>query len=345
MKYWPKTYSIRIRKYLKLYNKIVNNNILVTGGGGYIGSHTCIALKESGFTPVVFDNLSTGHKDFVKWGPLVVGDLKSKEDIARVFREFDIKHVIHIAGKSYVDESVQNPIKYYEENINGTTNLLAQFIKSHGKTFIFSSSCSIYGDKPEGKIIETDAQNPINPYGFTKLASEKLIKYLSKSHSFNFSILRYFNVAGADKNLEVGEMHDNETHVIPLMIRAFLRKEIFKIYGRDFQTHDGTPIRDYIHVTDLARAHVLAFNRNNLDRKSLVCNLGSGIGYSVLQLVNEIKRFDPNFRFEFGDKRAGDPPILVADISQSRKILGWQPLNSDISTIINSAVAWQSKIS
>lgn len=323
----------------------MNNNILVTGGAGYIGSHTCLALKERGFTPVVFDNLSTGHKDFVKWGPLVVGDLKSKEDIARAFKDFDIKHVIHIAGKAYVNESVQNPIKYFEENISVTTNLLAQFVKSCGENFIFSSSCSTYGDQLEDKILETDTQNPINPYGFTKLASEKLIKYLSKSYSFNFSILRYFNVAGADKNLEVGEMHDDETHVIPLMIKAFLRKEIFKIYGRNFQTPDGTAVRDYIHVTDLARAHVLAFNRNYLDRKSLICNLGSGKGYSVLQLVNEIKRLDPNFRFEFVDKRDGDPPILVADISQSRKILDWEPINSDISTIINSAVAWQSKTS
>jgi UDP-glucose-4-epimerase GalE len=323
----------------------MNNNILVTGGAGYIGSHTCLALKESGFTPVVFDNLSTGYKDFVKWGPLVVGDLKSKEDIARAFKDFDIKHVIHIAGKAYVNESVQNPIKYFEENISVTTNLLAQFVKSRGENFIFSSSCSTYGDRLEDRILETDTQSPINPYGFTKLASEKLIKYLSKSYSFNFSILRYFNVAGADKNLEVGEMHDDETHVIPLMIKAFLRKEIFKIYGRNFQTPDGTSIRDYIHITDLARAHVLAFNRNYLDRKSLICNLGSGKGYSVLQLVNEIKRLDPDFRFEFVDKRDGDPPILVADINQSRKILDWEPINSDISTIINSAVAWQSKIS
>lgn len=328
-----------------MYYSIVNNTILVTGGAGYIGSHTCLALKESGFIPVVFDNLSTGHKNFVKWGPLFIGDLKSKNDIARVFQDFDIKHVIHIAGKASVNESVQNPIKYFEENIAGTTNLLTQFIKSRGETFIFSSSCATYGDQFGGKILETDIQKPINPYGFSKLAAEKLIKYLSKSNSFNFSILRYFNVAGADRKLEIGEMHMKETHVIPLMIKALLGNEIFKIYGSNYRTPDGTSIRDYIHVTDLARAHVLAFNHNYRNRDSLVCNLGSGKGHSVLQLVNEIKRYDPNFRFEFVDKRYGDPPILVADISESRKILDWEPINSDILTIINSSIAWQRKIS
>jgi UDP-glucose-4-epimerase GalE len=322
----------------------MHENVLVTGGAGYIGSHTCLELKKNGFTPIVFDNMSTGHKNFVKWGPLEIGDLKSKSDLKRVFNNFDIKYVIHIAGKASVQESISDPVKYFEENINGTTNLLNQFIHSRGEIFIFSSSCATYGNGNKRKIKESQTQAPINPYGFTKLASENLIKYLAESLKFKFSILRYFNVAGASENLQIGELHLDETHVIPLLINSCLKKEIFTIFGNDFPTKDGTAIRDYVHVTDLAKAHISALNYNLATGKNITCNIGTGNGVSVLQLVNEIKKFDPNFKFEFKEKRSGDPAALVADVTIS-KILNWVPLQSDISTIINSALSWHKTFS
>ena len=318
----------------------MSKNVLVTGGAGYIGSHTCKELSRNGFTPIVFDDLSTGHKEFVKWGPLFIGNLKSKSDLKKVFDEYNIKLVIHFAAKANVKESIINPIKYFEENIYGTTNLLNQFLSSYGEVIIFSSSCSVYGEQNKDKISEDTSQNPINPYGFSKLASEKLINYLKFSNDFNFSILRYFNAAGADASLEIGELHQNESHVVPLLIMALLKNETFSVNGKDYDTSDGTAIRDYVHVSDLAKAHVLALQYNILEKKDIICNLGTGRGISVLELINEIKKINPSFLYDFKENRHGDPSKLIADIETAKKVLHWEPTQSNVSNIINSSLAW-----
>ena len=318
----------------------MSKNVLVTGGAGYIGSHTCKELSRNGFTPIVFDDLSTGHKEFVKWGPLFIGNLKSKSDLKKVFDKYNIKLVIHFAANANVKESIINPIKYFEENIYGTTNLLNQFLSSYGEVLIFSSSCSVYGEQNKDKISENTSQNPINPYGFSKLASEKLINYLKFSNDFNFSILRYFNAAGADASLEIGELHQNESHVIPLLIMALLKNETFSVNGKDYDTPDGTAIRDYVHVSDLAKAHVLALQYNILEKKDIICNLGTGRGLSVLELINEIKKINPSFLYDFKEKRHGDPSKLIADIETAKKVLHWEPTQSNVSNIINSSLAW-----
>ena len=322
----------------------MSKNVLVTGGAGYIGSHTCKELSRNGFTPIVFDDLSTGHKEFVKWGPLFIGNLKSKSDLKKVFDEYNIKLVIHFAAKANVKESIINPIKYFEENIYGTTNLLNQFLSSYGEVLIFSSSCSVYGEQNKDKISEDTSQNPINPYGFSKLASEKLINYLKFSNDFNFSILRYFNAAGADASLEIGELHQNESHVVPLLIMALLKNETFSVNGKDYDTSDGTAIRDYVHVSDLAKAHVLALQYNILEKKDIICNLGTGRGISVLGLINEIKKINPSFIYDFKEKRHGDPSKLIADIGTAKKVLRWEPTQSNVSNIINSSLAWHKNI-
>lgn len=321
----------------------MDKNVLVTGGAGYIGSHICKELAKNGFTPIVIDNLSSGHKDFVKWGPLIVGDITNKQELEKVFSNFDIKLVIHLAAKASVSESMSNPIKYYEENIHGTTNLLELFLVNNGKVLIFSSSCAVYGEKDSGSITEDSPLEPINPYGFSKLASEKLIKYLKLRHEFNFSILRYFNAAGADPDQELGEKHLNETHVIPLLINSVLKNYPFIINGSDFRTPDGTAIRDYIHVSDLAKAHVLAleYNLNNL--QDLTCNLGTGYGVSVLDLVNELSKITSNVDFIYSNRRPGDPAILVADSKLARRELNWEPVNSNLSTIFETALNWHKR--
>ena len=326
-----------------MYNSSMNKNVLVTGGAGYIGSHTCKELARKGFTPIVIDNLSSGHKEFVKWGPLFVGDITNKKQLEKVFLNFDIKFVIHLAAKASVNESMFNPIKYFEENIYGTTNLLELFLANNGKALIFSSSCAVYGEKNMGPITEDSPLEPINPYGFSKLASEKLIKYLKLSHEFNFSILRYFNAAGADPDQELGEKHLNETHVIPLLINSVIKNTSFTINGNDFKTPDGSAIRDYVHVSDLAKAHVLALEYNQNNMRDLICNLGTGHGVSVLDLVSELSKITSNVNFIYGNRRPGDPAILVADSKLARSVLNWEPVNSNLPTILETALNWHKR--
>lgn len=319
--------------------------VLVTGGAGYIGSHACKELSKNGFTPVVFDNLSTGHREFVKWGPFVEGDLLNLDDVKRVFQDFAFQGVLHFAAKAYVGESVLNPIKYYRENIQGTTNLVEAFAKSNAKAFVLSSSCATYGELSLGRISEDCAQNPINPYGFSKLACEKLIQYVNLEKKFNTSILRYFNAAGADSDGELGEIHLDETHVIPVLLKAARTGGTFKLFGTDFKTPDGTAIRDYVHVTDLAKAHVLALKYNLEKHGDLTCNLGTGNGISVLELVNSIKTLYPDLKLEMAPRRPGDPAYLVADNSCASELLGWIPELSSIETIVGSADLWENSLS
>lgn len=327
-----------------MYNLVMNKNVLVTGGAGYIGSHTCKELSKSGFTPVVIDNLTTGHKEFVKWGPLFVGDVKNKNDLKKVFSKYNIKLVIHLAAKAYIKESVVNPLKYFEENISGTTNVLKQFLESKGDVFIFSSSCSVYGEKSNNTILESSPLVPINPYGFSKLASEKLIEYLKYSEDFNYSILRYFNAAGADRDLEIGNLREDESHVVPLMIKALLKNRSFSINGNDYDTPDGSTIRDYVHVSDLANAHVLALKYNILKKEDIICNLGTGVGVSVLDLINEMKKIEPGFIYNFRERRPGDPAYLVANSESAKRILNWEPSESSLTNIISSSLSWYKKI-
>ena len=318
----------------------MSSNILVTGGAGYIGSHVCKALSLSGLTPIVFDNFSTGHRDFVKWGPVFEGDLLEKTDINQVFSEYQIDSVMHIAGKASVLESMTNPLKYYMENIIGITNLLETFQLKGGQNFIFSSSCATYGEPTTPYIIESTPQNPINPYGFSKLAGEKLIKYLAENSNFNYAILRYFNVAGADSHLEIGESHEQETHLIPLIIEAATSGRKFYIYGNDYDTPDGTPVRDYIHVTDLADAHVIALTSILSQKQNLVVNLGSGLALSIMDVIHEARKKYPNLEIEFAQRRAGDPSRLVSSSEVEKRRFNWTPKHSNLETIFTSASEW-----
>jgi UDP-glucose-4-epimerase GalE len=321
-----------------------NRNILVTGGAGYVGSHICKILKDKGYTPVVFDNLSTGHKEFVKWGPLYVGDILSLSDLESAFQKFSISSVIHCAAKAYVSESVSNPIKYYRENINGSINLLETFIKYRGSYFVFSSSCAVYGNTTNIRIKENHEATPINPYGFTKLAIEKLILDLKNIHKFNFAILRYFNAAGAELESNIGEWHEPETHVIPLMINSLKTQDAFKIFGNDYSTYDGTAIRDFVHVSDLALAHTNSLEFLASSKQDILCNIGSGDEISVLDLVLQMQKLDPEFHYIFEKRRTGDPEYLVANNELSKIKLKMEYKNSNISNILKTALQWSKNI-
>lgn len=321
----------------------MTRNVLVTGGAGYVGSHVCKALNERGFVPITFDNLSTGHRNFVKWGPLFEGDLLHPEQINEVFKLFDIDTVMHFAAKASVNESIQNPMFYYRENIQGSLNLLEAFLLNGGRNFIFSSSCATYGLSNGQPIDENHLQLPITPYGFSKLAIEKLLKDLETIHKFNYAILRYFNAAGSDKELEIGESHENETHVIPLLISSLIDKKPFRIFGHDYSTIDGTAIRDYVHTTDLAIAHVRALELISKNNTNLTCNLGGGIGTSVLELVHEMRKIRGDLLIEYWGRREGDPDSLVASNKLSRDVLGMTYSNSSIRNILETAYSWSCK--
>lgn len=319
--------------------------ILVTGGAGYIGSHVCKLLAKSGFQPIVYDNLSTGHKSFVKWGELIVADLlNTKKLIEEIKRNRPIA-VIHLAASAYVGESVNNPLKYYKNNVSGTLSLIEamKFFDNINK-IVFSSSCAVYGSPNTSIINENTIPSPINPYGQSKIMVEKVLLDLSKIQEINFISLRYFNASGADKDNEIGEIHSPETHLIPNAIMSGMGGPILKIFGTDFPTDDGTPVRDYIHVEDLAKAHVLAVNYLLDNGSSDIINLGNGRGYSVNEILSAIKSLGVNVQSEYAPRRIGDPPFLVADASKAKRILGWEPEYKDIYEILRSAIRWQKRL-
>ena len=322
----------------------MKHNVLVTGGAGYIGSHICKALSLAGYNPITFDNFSTGHRSFVKWGPLFEGELLNVSHLEQVFCDYKIESVVHVAAKAYVEESMQNPIKYYKENIFGITNLLEAFLNHGGKNFIFSSSCATYGEPEVSPITESTLQAPINPYGFSKLAGEKLIKSLSRNNDFNFAILRYFNVAGADSSLEIGELHENETHLFPLLIDAAYKKNTFNIFGSDYDTADGTAERDYIHVSDLADAHMVAFKTIKEGKRELVVNLGTGKSLSVMEITNMARSIFPDLQITFKERRVGDPPRLESKSEVGKDIFNWRPTRSTLENIFYSAVDWHQSL-
>ena len=319
--------------------------ILICGGAGYIGSHINKLLNKQGYKTVVFDNLVYGHKEAVKWGDFVKGDLSNIEDIEKVFSQYKIDAVFHFAAYAYVGESVNEPEKYYYNNVVNTLNLL-KVMKKHGcNRIIFSSTCATYGEPDKVPITEDMPQNPINPYGATKLMIERVFKDYNKAYGLNFVVLRYFNAAGADSDCELGESHNPETHIIPLVLDAAGgQREDVKVFGTDYDTPDGSCIRDYIHVEDLASAHLLALHHLENGKQSDFFNLGNETGTSVLEVVDSAKRITGNtFKVTISPRRAGDPAILVGSSDKAKKILGWNPKYPDIDTIIEHAWKWHEK--
>jgi UDP-glucose 4-epimerase len=319
--------------------------ILVTGGAGYIGSHTVKELIKHNYEVVIFDNLSTGRKELVKGRKLIIGDLKNINNIRKVFKKYKFDAVMHFASLIQVGESFTNPMKYYRENILNSLNLLKTMLEAGVKYFIFSSSAAVYGVPKFTPITEDHPLNPINPYGETKFFVEKMLQNFDRAYDLKYISLRYFNAAGADPEGELGELHDPETHLIPNILLFLLgKKGRFEIYGNDFPTPDGTAIRDYIHVTDLAKAHVLALKKLIKTQKSGVYNLGMKRGYSVLEVVKEVEKVTgKKVKYIVKPRRKGDVPILIASDERARKELNWKPQYSDLRTIIQTAWTWHRK--
>lgn len=314
-------------------------HILVTGGAGYIGSHTCKMLSKLGYVPVVFDNLSNGHRHAVKYGPFIKGDLKNPKDIAKAFKKYKFSAVIHFASYIEVGESVADPAKYYSNNIGGALNLLNAMRDAGVMNIVFSSTCAIYG-APEAVPITEDTQaNPLSPYGFSKFAIERILQDDERAHGLKFVSCRYFNACGADPEGELGEEHNPETHIIPrLLMAARGDTSSFDIYGTDYDTKDGTCIRDYIHVQDLAEAHVLAL-RHLLDGSpSCAVNLGSGTGYSVREIIKTVEKITGRpITIQEKPRRPGDPPVLLADTAQAAKLLNFKVKFTSLEEMIQTA--------
>ena len=318
-------------------------NILVTGGAGYVGSQTCKLLAHAGYEPISYDNLSKGHVESVKWGPLIQGELEDCSKLMNTLKEYKPLAVIHFAASAYVGESVTSPFKYYKNNVGGTLSLLEAMRANEIDKIVFSSTCATYGI-PKLKIIdETCAQNPINPYGHSKLMVERILEDLATQGEMNHISLRYFNAAGADKDGEIGENHDPETHLIPLAIQSALGGAPLKIFGTDFLTPDGTAVRDYIHVEDLGRAHILALEYLLNKGKSEFINLGTGHGHSVREVINSLSALGINVISTDSDKRVGDPAYLVADASKAKNILNWSAEYGNIEDILKTAIKWHQK--
>ena len=319
--------------------------ILVTGGAGYIGAHTCKLLAARGRTPVCYDNLVYGHRDAVQWGPLEEGDLLDRSRLDEVLERHRPEAVVHFAAFTYVGESVENPGKYYRNNVVGTLNLLEAMRDRQIRRIVFSSTCATYGEPEQIPITEDHPQSPINPYGASKWMIERMLSDFDTAHGTKSAALRYFNAAGADPDAEIGEDHDPETHLIPLVLDVALgrRKEI-SIFGDDYDTPDGTCIRDYIHVTDLAEAHLRALDHLEKEGESLRLNLGNGQGYSVREVIEVAQRVTGrSIRARVTQRRPGDPPRLVGDASRARETLGWKPDYPALETIVKHAWAWQQK--
>lgn len=314
-------------------------NILVTGGAGFIGSHTAKLLAGSGFAPVVYDNLSTGHRSSVRWGAFVEGDTLSREGLVAAIEAFDPAAIIHFAASAYVGESVTDPAKYYRNNVCGIQSVLEASRLTGGRPIIFSSSCATYGIPDALPIREGEPQRPINPYGRTKLIAEQMLADYAAAYDMRYAALRYFNACGADLDGELGERHDPETHLIPrAMLAAAGKADCLEVFGDDYDTPDGTCIRDYIHVADLARAHVLAVEHLLAGGGNLVLNLGTGQGTSIREIVEAIGRLTGRpVPVEIKPRRAGDPPVLYADPAEAAARLGFRTLHSDLETIIRTA--------
>jgi UDP-arabinose 4-epimerase len=320
--------------------------ILVTGGAGYIGAHACKALAGAGFTPVVYDNLIYGHRRSVKWGPLEEGDITDRVRLESVMRRYNPAAVMHFAAYTYVGESVKKPSKFYHNNVGGSMTLLECMRKCGIDKMIFSSTCATYGMPEKIPIPENHLRNPINPYGRSKLIIEWMLEDFAAAYDMRYMSLRYFNAAGADPDAEIGEDHDPETHLIPLILDvAGGKKAQIEIFGTDYDTPDGTCIRDYIHVTDLADAHLLAMEYLFSIGKSDVFNLGNGNGFSVREVIAAAQKITgcdiPSIE---SDRRPGDPPVLIGSSDKIKNTLGWRPVYQDPEVIIETAWRWQNRL-
>ena len=318
--------------------------VLVTGGAGYIGSQTCKSLAASGHEPIVYDNLSGGYEWAVKWGPLERGDILDRAGLESVLEAPRPDAVLHFAALINVGESVTDPAKYYRTNLVGTLTLL-DAIRAHGiRKLVFSSTCATYGDPVTLPLAEDHPQAPINPYGHSKLMIEQLLKDYAAAYGLGSVSLRYFNAAGADPDGELGEEHDPETHLIPLVLQAAAgSRSHITVFGRDHPTADGTCVRDYIHVSDLAAAHVLALTAIE-GPGARAFNLGTGQGYSVQEIIDAARLVTNRpIGVEHGPRRAGDPPTLIADARAARRELGWQPQHSSLNEILKTAWSWLEK--
>ena len=316
--------------------------LLVAGGAGYVGSHTCKALAESGFEPVVYDNLSTGHQSFVRWGPLVEGDLLDKETLAHAFVEHSPAVALHFAACAYVGESFEDPAKYYINNVIGALHLVEAARSAGNVPLVFSSTCAVYGEPAQSPITEDTNLVPVSPYGRTKLAIEHALSDYHSAYGLRSVRLRYFNACGCDPDGEVGESHDPETHLIPRAILAAMgRSGELTIFGGDYPTPDGTAIRDYVHVSDLASAHVAAVRRLLGGTEGFAVNLGTGRGFSVREIVDAVQRVTGlAVPYRIAARRRGDPAVLVADGSHAERLLGFSTAHSDIEAIVRTAHAW-----
>ncbi len=323
---------------------MAGETVLVVGGAGYIGSHTCLDLANKGYRPVVFDNFSNGHREFVKWGPAEEGDIRDRARLDEVLAKHKPAAILHFAALIEVGESVKDPVSFYENNVIGTLTLLSAAQAAGINAFVFSSTCATYGLPQSVPLDETHRQVPINPYGRTKYIVEQALADYDQYKSLRSVILRYFNAAGADFEGRIGEWHQPETHAIPLAIDAALgRRQGFKVFGSDYETRDGTCVRDYIHVLDLADAHVRAVEYLLKGGDSVALNLGTGTGTTVKELLGAIEDVSQRpFPVEYIGRREGDSHTLVANNDKARDVLGWVP-QYDLSQIIQSAWNWHSR--
>jgi UDP-glucose-4-epimerase GalE len=323
----------------------MSNTILVTGGAGYIGSHACKALAKAGYEPVAYDNLVYGHREAVRWGPLIEGDLGDRTLLAETIQRHKIAAVMHFAAFAYVGESVEKPEKYFHNNVVNSFGLMETMLATGVKQIVFSSTCATYGLPEVMPIREDTPQHPVNPYGETKLMIERALHWHGIAHGIRHVALRYFNAAGADPEGEIGEAHDPETHLIPLILdAASKRRAQIDVFGTDYPTPDGTAIRDYIHVQDLAEAHVLALRYLENGGASVALNLGTGEGHSVRATIEAAKRITGHpIPSRDTTRRAGDPPVLVADAAKARALLGWTPKLASLDRIIETAWSWHQK--
>lgn len=320
-------------------------NVLVTGGAGYIGSHACKALAAAGHVPVAYDNLAAGHRWAVRWGPLVEADVGDAAALRRALREHAIDAVMHFAGFAYVGESMVDPGRYFRGNVCNTLSLLDAMVQGGVRRIVFSSTCATYGIPAEMPIREEQQQAPANPYGESKYLIERVLRWYGEIHGLRFAALRYFNAAGADPGGEIGEEHVPETHLIPLALEAARGlRPYLEIHGTDYPTADGTAVRDYVHVTDLAEAHVTSLDRLADGAASFAVNLGTGRGHSVREIVAAVERTcGHRVPVREGPRRPGDPPVLIAACGRARTLLDWRPRYSDIDTIVATAWRWSSR--
>jgi UDP-glucose-4-epimerase len=319
-----------------------DRHCVVTGGAGYIGSHLCKALAADGCVPVTVDNLFRGHRDFVRWGPLEEGDIRDGAFLDRVFARYRPVAVFHFAGLTYVGESVEQPDAYYDVNFTGAKSVLDAMRRGACDTIVFSSTAATYGIPRSERIDEGHPQLPINPYGWSKYFVERMLDDYAVAYGMKYAALRYFNACGADPGGEIGERHEPETHLIPLVLQTALgMRKAIKIFGTDYPTPDGTAIRDYVHVSDLADAHLLAMRHLMRTGENLALNLGTGKGYSVQEIVDAAERtVGGNIPVQEAPRRVGDPPVLVASNDRAREILGWSPRRNDLTTILRDAWTW-----